>query len=477
MSPETAKLVAQAEQLLSAGFVGANPRDPNCIALLSCVQDKGNAGRLSLLPSGLSFESEGGQLHVPMHDLLHVSLQDANYGDVDVPLRVPKSELSVGGNSEIARMQRLLVDSRDASRLLGGSVNLSDGAPRAPSAKKLEQPEEDDTFQHLEKRVVVVQRLLLDGAAHSAMLPALAELRFVAANPNDALEFCLIASSRIGAHWAHKLLPDARRASGSGSDSISMVAPVVALHRAQGGFFGGKGDDATEELALLCACSKGIAVASVSAAAKAEHGYAIDKWRFVEYTKLSDILLSPDDPLQFSLACAKGCAWEPLAIYAGSPALRLQLCSTLQRLYSVCCSGRYLAPNLLAERLYAASWSEVRALTQSSAEQWLSQTGLPCLKFGRQGEPQVRVIKLNAADSSLYWNSGSKKKDPLCLAQVFFPRIFEAQCATCCIHDMPGTKFQHRPTIAAVRQVSAQVPNPKPQTFNPNKCTQCMCSR
>jgi hypothetical protein len=424
MSPETAKLVAHAEQLLSVGFVGANPRDPNCIALLSCVQDKGNAGRLSLLPSGLSFESEGGLLHVPMYDVLHLSLQDANFGDVDVPLRVPKGELAVGGNnSEIARMQRLLVDSRDASRLLGGSVNLSDGAPRAPSAKKLEQPEEDDTFQHLEKRVIVVHRLLLDGAAHSAMLPALSELRFVAANPNDALEFSLIAGSRIDSHWAHKLLPDVRRASGSGSDTISMVAPVVALQRVQSGFFGGKGDDATEELALLCACSKGIAVASVTAAAKAEHGYVIDKWRFVEYTKLSDVLLSPDDPLQMSLSCAKGCAWEPLAIYAVSPSQRLQLCSTLQRMYSICCSGRYLAPNLLADSLYAASWSEVRPLTLSSAEQWLSRTGLPCLKFGRQGEPQVRVIRLNTADSSLSWNSGSKKKDPLLLAQVFFPRL------------------------------------------------------
>ena len=75
MSPETTKLVAHAESLLGAGFSSASSRDPNCIALLNCVQDKGNAGRLSLLPTGLCFESEGGLLHVPMHDVLHIMLQ------------------------------------------------------------------------------------------------------------------------------------------------------------------------------------------------------------------------------------------------------------------------------------------------------------------------------------------------------------------------------------------------------------------
>ena len=116
MTPETAKLVAQAQQFLSLGFTGANSRDPNCIALLNCVQDKGNAGRLSLLPSGLSFESEGGVLSVHTHDVLHVALQETSYGDVDVPVRIPKRATGEG-NSELVRMQRLLVDCRDASRL------------------------------------------------------------------------------------------------------------------------------------------------------------------------------------------------------------------------------------------------------------------------------------------------------------------------------------------------------------------------
>ena len=59
----------------------------------------------------------------------------------------------------------------------------------------------------------------------------------------------------------------------------------------------------------------------------------------------SDIMLSCDDALQFSLAFAKGSAWEPYAVYCSSPALRAELCFTLQRVYSKCCSDKYLAPN------------------------------------------------------------------------------------------------------------------------------------
>ena len=76
MTPETSKLVAHAEHLLNTGFGSQSLRDPNCIALLHCVQDKGSAGRLSLLPSGLHFESEAGAVHVPIHDILHLSLQE-----------------------------------------------------------------------------------------------------------------------------------------------------------------------------------------------------------------------------------------------------------------------------------------------------------------------------------------------------------------------------------------------------------------
>jgi hypothetical protein len=425
MTPETAKLVAQAQQFLSLGFTSANSRDPNCIALLNCVQDKGNAGRLSLLPSGLSFESEGGVLSVHTHEVLHVALQETNYGDVDVPVRIPKPATGEG-NSELVRMQRLLVDSRDASRLLG-SAGLSD-VPRAPSARS-EEPV-DDTFQLLDKRVIVVQRLVLDGSAHSALLPALSELRFVAPNPDDALEFSLLACNHIKAYWAHRLLPDVRKASGDGGDSIIMIAPVVALHHAQSGFFGAKSDDSGAELALVCLCSRGIAVAHVTASAKAEHGYTIDRWKYVQYSKLSDIVLSCDDALQFSLAFAKGSAWEPYAVYCSSPALRAELCYTLQRVYSKCCSEKHLAPNLFADKFYPASCGEMRLLTQASAEQWLARTGLTCLKFGRQGEPQVRTIKFNAADCSLFWNSDSKKKDPLLLSQVMRARFAVASvCA------------------------------------------------
>ena len=72
----------------------------------------------------------------------------------------------------------------------------------------------------------------------------------------------------------------------------------------------------------------------------------------------------------------------------------------------------------------------MRLLTQASAEQWLARTGLTCLKFGRQGEPQVRTIKFNAADCSLFWNSDSKKKDPLLLSQVMRARFAVASvCA------------------------------------------------
>ena len=417
MTPETTKLVAQADRLLAMGFSGMSSRAPNCIALLDCVQDKGNAGRLSLVPSGLTFDSEQGGLTVPMHALLHCSLQERNFSDVDVPVSIISNTLKTGSGNELVRLQRLLVESRDATRLLGGSANLSEGAPAPPSAKS-DEPVLDDTFQLLEKRVIVVQRLVSDGSASSSMAPMLSELRFVASNPNDALEFSVIVSSRIKAKWAQQLLADVRKACGNGKETILMTVPVVALLPVQSGFFGKGGDDLTEEMSLICICSKGIAVCHVAAAVKAEHGYAMDKWRFVEYSKLSDISLSLDDPQQFSFAFAKGSAWDPVVIHAGSPTLRWELCSTVQRLYSECCSGSYLARNLFAEKFYPASWSEMRPLTQSSAELWLSRTGLPCLKFGRQGEPQVRVIKLNTADSSLNWNSSSKKKDPLLLGQV-----------------------------------------------------------
>jgi hypothetical protein len=438
MTPETAKLVAQAEQLLAVGFTGANSRDPNCLALLDCVLDKGNAGRLSLLPTGLSFDSEGSLLNVHMHDLLHVSLQETNHSDVALPLSIPKSVRIVEAKGELVRMQRLLVESRDASRLLGGSSSLSDSNPIAPSAK-LEEIAVDDTFLLLEKRVVVVQRLVLDGAAHSAMVPALSELRFVTSDPNDALEFSILLCGHLKAYWAQKIMADVRKASGTSNDTISLLAPVVALQHTQGGFFGGKSDDVTQEIALVCVCSKGIVVGTITLSSKVEQGYVIDKWRFVDYTKLGDITLSCDDPLEFSLTFAKGSAWEPFKLFAGSPTLRWELCSTIQRKYHACCSGKYLAPNLFAEKLYPASWAEMRALTQSSAEMWLSRTGVACLKFGRQGEPQVRIIMLNTADSSLFWNSGSKKKDPLSLAQVAAATVIQS-----CLfhsHNFPGAKF------------------------------------
>jgi hypothetical protein len=97
----------------------------------------------------------------------------------------------------------------------------------------------------------------------------------------------------------------------------------------------------------------------------------------------------------------------------------------------------------------------MRLLTQASAEQWLARTGLTCLKVGRQGEPQVRTIKFNAADCSLFWNSDSKKKDPLLLNQVV--RAFCCCFRVCAGDSGAGTELQHRPTIAAVRQVPAQV--------------------
>jgi hypothetical protein len=443
MSPETTKLVAHAEMLLGAGFSSASSRDPNCIALLNCVQDKGNAGRLSLLPTGLCFESEGGLLHVPMHDVLHITLQEANHSDVDVPLQIPKGSRYVVSNIELLRLQRLLVECRDSTRLMGGSANLS-GAPEVPSAAALaaaaDDPLVDDTFQQLQKRVVVVQRLVLDGAAHNNMVPMLSELRFVAANPNDALEFSVIACSRISDRWAQLLLPDVRKAGGVGGEGIALIAPVVSLNHVQSGFFGGKSsDDLVVELCLVNICSNGIAVASVVAAPKAEHGYALEKWRFVDYSKISDISLSIDDPLQFSFAFAKGCAWDPVAIYTSCPTLRWQICCAVQRLYCSFCAGKHLARNLFAERFYPASWAEVRALSQSSAELWLSRSGLPCLKFGRQGEPQVRIIKLNVLDSTLTWNSSAKKKDPLYLAQV---RVeFKFARASRAIHCVPGAKF------------------------------------
>ena len=416
MTPETSSLVAQADRLLGKGFSGMNARAHNCIALLDCVQDKGNAGRLSLLPSGLTFDSEQGGLAVPLQALLHVSLQERNYSDVHVPVRMIRKTKTSCGN-ELVRLQRLLIESRDATRLLGGSANLSDGAPLAPSAK-IDDPVFDDTFELLEKRVIVVQRLMSDGSAWSTMAPMLSELRFVASNPDDALEFSVIVSSRIKANWAQWLLPDVRKACGNSKEVILMTVPVVALLPIQSGFFGKGGEDLSGELSLMCVCSKGIAVCHIAAAVKAEHGYAIDKWRFVEYAKLSDMILSLDDPQQLSFVFAKGSAWDPVAIHAGSPTVRWELCSTVQRMYSECCSGSYLARNLFADKFYPASWAEIRALTQSTAELWLSRTGLPCLKFGRQGEPQVRVIKLNTADSSLNWNSSSKKKDPLLLGQV-----------------------------------------------------------
>jgi hypothetical protein len=453
MTPETSKLVAHAEHLLSAGFSSVSTRDPNCIALLNCVHDKGNAGRLSLLPSGLSFEGEGGGgvLQVPMHDLLHVSLQETNHSDVDVPLQIPASSRNVVSDSEPQRMQRLLVECKDATRLMGGSANLS-GAPDQQKAAA-DLPDADDAFQQLQKRVVVVQCLIFDGFARNNLVPVLSELRFVAPNPNDALEFSIIASSRVKARWAQQVLADVRKVSANSSENISMVAPVVSLNHAQSGFFGGKNtEDLIEELSLVCVCSKGVAVASLAVNLKAEHGYAIEKWRFVDYPKLSDISLSCDDPLQMAFAFAKGSSWCPAVIYASCPTVRWEICSAVQRLYCTACSGRYLAQALLAEKLYPASWGEVRALTQSSAELWLSRAGLPCLKFGRQGEPQVRIIRLNVIDFSLNWNSSDKKKEPLYLAQV-------------CAHDAAGSsahlgsgsKFQHRPTIASFRQVSTEV--------------------
>jgi hypothetical protein len=434
MSPETCKLIAQADLLLTEGFSKANSRAPNCIALLDCVQDKGGAGRLSMLPSGLSFESEAGLLTVPMNELLHLSLQECSYSDADVPVRDNISGRKTDFKNELLRMQRLQVESQDATRLLGGSANLSDGAPAAPSAKSESATvaEFEDTFQHLEKRVVVVHRLVMGGACHSAIAPMLCEMRFVALNPNDALEFCVLACSRVRAHWAQHVLADVRKACGNGKEMVLMVAPVVALNRASTGFFGGKSaDDLTAELALVCVCGKGVAVAAVSAAVKAEHGYVIDKWRWVEYRSFTDAQLSPDDALQFSFAFAKGCGWDPVALYAVSPCLRWELCCAVQRLFHASCSGAYLAQNLFAEKMYPASWSDVRALTQAVAEMWLSRTGLPCLKFGRQGEPQLRVMKLNVQDHSLYWNSSSKKKEPLLLAQVLRLRLFPSPVCAC----------------------------------------------
>jgi hypothetical protein len=431
MSPETSKLIAQAELLLTEEFGKANSRAPNCIALLDCVQDKGGAGRLSMLPSGLLFESEAGLLSVPVNELLHLSLQECSYSDAEVPVRDNISGRKTDFKNELLRMQRLQVESQDATRLLGGSANLSGGAPAAPSAKSeaATEVECDDTFKHLEKRVVVVQRLVVGGACHSAMAPMLCEMRFVALNPNDALEFCLLACSRVRAHWAQHVLADVRKACGNVKETVLMAAPVVALNRTATGFFGGKSaDDLTAELALVCVCGKGVAVAAISAAVKAEHGFVIDKWRWVEYRSFTDVQLSQDDALQFSFAFAKGCAWDPVALYAVSPCLRWELCCAVQRLFHSSCSGVYLAQNLFAEKLYPASWSDVRALTQPVAELWLSRTGLPCLKFGRQGEPQVRVMRLNVQDHSLYWNSSSKKKEPLLLAQVLGLR-FPCTCA------------------------------------------------
>jgi len=278
MSPETSKLVAQAELLLAEGFSKANSRAPNCIALLDCVQDKGGAGRLSMLPSGLSFESEAGLLTVPVNEILHLSLQECSYSDAEVPVRENISGRKTDFKNELLRMQRLQLESQDATRLLGGSANLSDGAPAAPSAKleAATEVEFEDTFKHLEKRVVVVQRLLVGGACHSAMAPMLCEMRFVAVNPNDALEFCVLACSRVRAHWSQHVLADVRKACGNGKETVLMAAPVVALNHAATGFFGGKStDDLTAELSLVCVCGKGVAVAAVSAAVKAEHGYVM----------------------------------------------------------------------------------------------------------------------------------------------------------------------------------------------------------
>jgi hypothetical protein len=198
-----------------------------------------------------------------------------------------------------------------------------------------------------------------------------------------------------------------------------MVAPVVSLNHVQSGFFGAKStDDLIEELSLVSICSKGVAVANVAVNPKAEHGYALEKWRFVEYPKFSDISLSSDDPLQMAFSFTKGSAWDPVTIYTSCPTVRWEICSALQRYYCAVCAGRYLAQALFAEKLYPASWGELRALTHASAELWLSRSGLPCLKFGRQGEPQVRIIRLNVVDCSLNWNSSAKKKEPLYLAQV-----------------------------------------------------------
>jgi hypothetical protein len=399
------------------GRASANTRATDSLAILDCVQDKGNAGRLSLSPSGLTFQSEQRLLNIPLHELISSSLQESNHGDVEVPLHISSTNHCAGSTEELLRLKKLLQESRDATRLMGGSVNLSDGAPAVPSARR-EGAIVDDTFQHTDKRVFVVHRLALDGAAHNTLAPILSELRFVASDPNDALEFSIIVSSRLKAFWASRLLPAVHKASGNSSEIIIATAPVVALMPGQSGFFGAKSaDELIPELSILCICSKGIAVGHVVVAVKLEHGYVIDKWRFVEYSTLSDLSLSLDDPLQLTFAFAKGSAWDPIAVLTSNPSLRWELCCTVQRLYNASCSGKYIARNLFAEKFHPASWAEVRSLTNASAELWLSRTGLPCLKFGRQGEPQIRVIKLNTADSTLYWNS-SKKKDPLLLSQV-----------------------------------------------------------